>query len=305
MTGSPPLQPDPSAISGIAKAPFAFLPRPDRLFRGRADRFAVLAEGSRLQPYLRFLEAIARAQDAVVAETPEPEALPPSQVEQARAGAMPPMDRAALPFHPDMKPVLRLFLDKAEAIGKPAPAATALSALRGMGDEDLSERLTDAVSQETEPERAAELLYLSAATQILAARLAAPLDASRLVPVRAGLCPVCGARPLASFVVGVPGAEGVRYAVCSFCATHWNEVRVKCLACGSTQGIGYRSVEAEDAVIKAEICDTCHSWVKILYADRNPSLEPVADDVASLGLDLLMRDTDYRRAGFDPFLLGY
>ena len=34
-------------------------------------------------------------------------------------------------------------------------------------------------------------------------------------------------------------------------------------------------------------------------------IDPVADDVASLGLDLLMQDTEYRRAGFDPFLIGY
>jgi FdhE protein len=57
--------------------------------------------------------------------------------------------------------------------------------------------------------------------------------------------------------------------------------------------------------VKAECCDTCRSWVKILYQNKNPSLEAVADDVASLGLDLLMRDTEYRRAGFDPFLIGY
>ena len=58
-------------------------------------------------------------------------------------------------------------------------------------------------------------------------------------------------------------------------------------------------------MIKAECCDECRSWVKIFYANRNMALEPVADDVASLGLDLLMRETEYRRAGFDPFLIGY
>ena len=81
-------------------------------------------------------------------------------------------------------------------------------------------------------------------------------------------------------------------------------MRITCLACGSTKGIGYRSPE-EDDTVKAEVCDSCRSWVKILYQNRNPALEPVADDVASLGLDLLMQDTEYRRAGFDPFLLGY
>ncbi len=87
----------------------------------------------------------------------------------------------------------------------------------------------------------------------------------------------------------------------------WNEVRVKCLACGSTKGIGYRAVETrdEEATVKAEVCDPCNSWMKILYQNKNPSLDVVADDVASLGLDLLMKDTEYKRAGFDPFLMGY
>jgi FdhE protein len=108
-------------------------------------------------------------------------------------------------------------------------------------------------------------------------------------------------------VIGVHGAEGARYAVCSCCSTRWNEVRVKCIACGSTKGIGYRAVETgdEEATVKAEVCDSCHSWTKILYQNKNPSLEMIADDVVSLGLDLLMKDTEYRRAGFDPFLIGY
>jgi FdhE protein len=108
-------------------------------------------------------------------------------------------------------------------------------------------------------------------------------------------------------ITSVEAMEGVRYASCSCCATSWNEVRVKCLACGSTKGIGYRAVESgvDEATIKAEVCDSCFSWTKILYQNKNPSLEAVADDVGSLGLDLLMKDTDYHRAGFYPYLAGY
>jgi FdhE protein len=45
--------------------------------------------------------------------------------------------------------------------------------------------------------------------------------------------------------------------------------------------------------------------VKILHQHKNPQLEPVADDVASLGLDILLRETGYRRGAVNPFLLGY
>lgn len=123
--------------------------------------------------------------------------------------------------------------------------------------------------------------------------------------IRTGTCPACGGRPVASMVTENIGAEGARYCACATCQTLWNEVRVKCTCCGSTKGITYRAVETEDATIKAECCRECGQWVKILYQNKNPTLEVVADDVASLGLDLMMRDTEWRRGGFDPFLAGF
>ena len=105
--------------------------------------------------------------------------------------------------------------------------------------------------------------------------------------------------------MGAAGLESTRYAACGCCATRWNEVRVTCLGCGSTGAISYRSVETAEATVKAELCGDCRSWLKILYQDKNPGLDPVADDVGSLGLDMLMKDTDYRRAGFNPFIAGY
>ena len=103
-------------------------------------------------------------------------------------------------------------------------------------------------------------LYVAAGVQVYAAAVAATLDPNALVPVATGICPACGGPPICSVVVGFQGTEGARYAICACCSTSWNEVRVKCLACGSTEGIGYREVgEDNAATIKAEVCDTCHS----------------------------------------------
>jgi FdhE protein len=44
----------------------------------------------------------------------------------------------------------------------------------------------------------------------------------------------------------------------------------------------------------------------VLYQDKDAAIEPLADDVASLGLDQLMSGGgEYRRAGVNPFLAGY
>jgi FdhE protein len=58
-------------------------------------------------------------------------------------------------------------------------------------------------------------------------------------------------------------------------------------------------------LVKAETCGSCRGYVKILHQHKDPALDPVADDVASLGLDVLLRETGYRRGAVNPFLLGY
>ncbi|UFN47763.1 formate dehydrogenase accessory protein FdhE [Roseomonas sp. OT10] len=304
MSGFQNIQPDPSMIGRLAQPPYALLPDPAALFRLRAERFARLAQSGDLAPYLTLLGQLCAIQSALAAELPAVDPLPAAQVERARENAMPPIDRAALLRDPLLRETVTRFLDAAAAIPMPAPAAAALDALRHAAPAELDGALADVLSDAVPFEALPQYLFLAAAVQIHAARLAATLEAGGLVRIGHGVCPACGGPPVASLVVAHQGAEGARYAACSCCGTHWNEVRITCLACGSTKGIGYRSPE-EDDTVKAEVCDSCRSWVKILYQNRNAALEAVADDVASLGLDLLMRETEYSRAGFDPFLLGY
>jgi formate dehydrogenase maturation protein FdhE len=45
--------------------------------------------------------------------------------------------------------------------------------------------------------------------------------------------------------------------------------------------------------------------IESYHQQTNPPLGPVADDVASLGLDLLVRKSGIRRGSFNPYLLGY
>ena len=129
----------------------------------------------------------------------------------------------------------------------------------------------------------AEHVYVAAALQVHFARLAARLDADALVPVGDGACPGCGGPPVASMVVGWRGAHGSRFCACALCGTPWNYVRIKCVLCGSTKGIGYQGIEGERARVKAETCDDCRAYVKVLHQNKDTRLEPFADDVASLG----------------------
>ncbi|SES72709.1 formate dehydrogenase accessory protein FdhE [Paracoccus homiensis] len=298
--------PDPGAIGGVPKPPLAILPDPDSLFARRANRFGFLAEHDpRLGPYLAFLADLTALQARLIDELPEPDPITRDRIELARASRMPPIDRDLQATDEVLHETLTVLCHEALSLEMPEPAKLALQAVVSADLADRHWLLENLLSDRIPEDSAAPHLFAAAAVQVHMARLASMLDAEALVPIRTGICPACGGRPVTSQITATQGIENLRYATCACCATRWNEVRVKCLSCASTKGISYRSVETEKATVKAEVCSECDSWVKVLYLVDNHSLDPVADDVASLGLDLMMKDTGFSRAGLNAYLAGY
>jgi FdhE protein len=295
---------DPSMVGGVTAAPFAHLPKPASIFARRATRFDTLAAGSELGPYLRFLGDLARAQQTVQAALPSPVALDRAALERAKEFGMPPLDRDAIRTDPSTVQVLRALLDEAAKIEMPPPAAAALARVRDGDDALIDQMLRDVLADAIPADALAEHAFVAAAMQVQFARLAALLDVKLLDIVHPGTCPACGGAPVASMVVGWIGAESSRYCACSLCATLWHHVRVKCVLCDSNEAVTYREIEGGSGTIKAECCGTCHGYVKILEERKDTAMDPVADDVGSLGLDVLLRETDFRRGSFNPFLLG-
>ena len=292
-------------IGEVASPAFVHLPDPPALFAVRAARFRQLSKSSDLKPYLLFLGDLAAAQQAILPDLPAP--VPPSEAQRQRARehAMPPLDRAG--FVPDaaFAATLEALLQRAAAIDMPQAAAEALQHLRTAEPVELDAMAHAVLQHAIAMERLAEHSFLAAALQVHFARLAALLDAQTLVPVGDALCPVCGGPPAASMVVGWRGAHGTRYCGCGLCGTLWNYVRIKCTLCASTKGIAYQELEGGPGTVKAETCSECRGYVKILQQQKDPQVDVIADDVASLGLDLLVREAGFRRGAVNPFLIGY
>ena len=296
---------DPTQIGDVATPVFARLPDPALLFRTRGERFTTLARGHDLKPYLLFLAGLSDAQHRVQEGLPNAEPPEAESRSRAREFGMPPLDRGRFTADPVLEATLGGLLALAGAIEMPPTAAEALARVRDASDL-LSDTMIRSVLDVSIPvEALAEHAFVAAALQVHFARLAARLDAAALVPVGDGVCPVCGSPPTATMIVGWLGAHGARYCGCSLCGTLWNYVRVKCVLCASTKGIAYKEVEGSAGTVKAETCTSCRGYVKIMQQHKDPAVEIVADDVASLALDLLMRDTDFRRGGVNAFLLGY
>ena len=151
----------------------------------------------------------------------------------------------------------------------------------------------------------AQRVLVLAGLQVHFARLAAALDAATLKPVANGACPACGSPPMASAIVGWPKAYNTRYCTCGLCGTMWNVIRATCVLCGATDGVSFRGIEGQAETVKAETCDSCRSYLKVVYQVSDRALEPLCDDVASAGLDMLLAEEGWKRGGQNPFLLGY
>jgi len=96
---------------------------------------------------------------------------------------------------------------------------------------------------------------------------------------------------------------GTRYLHCSLCATAWNHVRAVCIHCGGSRGMALKGIEGDSGAVKAETCDDCRTYVKTLYQARDTKVDPVADDLATLTLDLLVAEAGWARHAPNPLLL--
>lgn len=299
------LKPDPSIIGTISKPPFVQLPDPARVLGKRAERLRELAPGHQLEGYLRFLADLTDVQLRILPQLPEPDMPVAETLARAKEHAMPPLDRNG--FKPDaaFDAVLERLLSASTALEMPTPARDALGRLKEADAEARGAMIANVLADSIPVEALAEHVFMAAALQVHFARLGQRLDKDALVPVGDGACPCCGAPPVASVIVAWPGAVGSRFCSCSLCGTLWNYVRARCAVCGSTDKISFQQIDGSDGNIKSENCEVCHSYVKVLYQDKDPRLDPVADDVASLGLDLLVREAGFRRGAINPFLIGY
>ena len=290
-----------AAVGQVAEPPFVRLPDPSTLFAARSARLTVLAEGHALAPYLLFLSRLTAVQDAAQRALPPYDAAFSAGPVSYDAG--PPLSGALIREGDDFLATLEWLVEHAASVEAPEAAEQALARLAAMPGETRLD-LAVAVREAAYPAaQLGECLYVAAALQVFLSRLAAVLDAGRLRSAGDGVCPACGSAPVASAIVGWANADRARYCCCSLCQTMWNHTRIRCTACGSTEGISYLQIEGQSPNVAVEACSTCSTYIKHLQQNKVRALDPVADDIASFGLDLLVRDKGFRRATPNPLMV--
>jgi FdhE protein len=279
------------------------LPERATTFSTRAARMRKLADSNPIGGYVRLMASLADAQQKLLtsfeAKSPSEEA-----IKHAQEHSMPLVPALASDRDPAWQDILHRLLDKIEASGAVTPAlAKVLDGLREKTKPDLDSQADAILSQRYSEIEPATAPFIMAALQVVWADLASRLDQRDIPYIDApGLCPVCGSLPVASIVRVGGQYQGYRYLQCGLCATEWHMVRTKCSNCDSTKGIAYHGIEGSNEALKAESCDECHTYRKIGYQEKDYDIEPLADDLASLTLDLLMNEAGYQRSAPNPLL---
>ncbi|WP_198294751.1 formate dehydrogenase accessory protein FdhE [Burkholderia ubonensis] len=296
---------EPNEISALdhSAIPRFRLPERATVFSARAARLRQLADLNPISGYLRLMAVVADAQHAVLQDFA---AQMPSQdaIARAQQHSMPLVPALGGERDPQWRAVLYELLDRVEGAGLVnPPLAKLLDRLRLMAPAELDAQADAILALRFAEVDPATAPFLMAALQVVWTDLASrtqPADVPFLD--QPGLCPVCGTHPVAS-VVRVGGQyEGYRFLQCGLCTTEWHMVRTKCSHCDSTKGIAYHGIEGGSEAVKAESCDECKTYRKIGYQNKDYDFEPLADDLASLTLDLLMNEAGYQRSSPNPLL---
>ncbi|MEN1956654.1 formate dehydrogenase accessory protein FdhE [Luteimonas changyuni] len=281
------------------------MPQRAGFFSDRAARLRSLAETSAVGDYLRLMASLAEAQHRALKGFTPP-APDPDAVALAKTHDMPPLPATSLARGAEWRVLLALLLDDVGGhADTPAQAVEACTALRRTLESTPQrvEEMADALlAGRVEGADVAPAPFVMAALQVYWTAMAVGFEESQLPVGSFGLCPCCGTPPVAS-VIRVGGAhDGYRYLCCPLCSCEWHLERVKCSHCTSTKGIAYHFIEDGPEAIRAESCDACKSYRKIFHQNKDLYVEPVADDLGSLALDMLMGEEGYARRSGNPLL---
>jgi FdhE protein len=247
---------------------------------------------------------VSRAQHAAATSLTLAVPLAQTDLEQAVENRKPPLAPTEQ-LDPAWRDGLAIMLDSLDHNVTPDGSARAIDELRRNDASAIEAIAHDFLCETIDSREAVAAFYVAAALQVYFTLMAGSLRAKvlRLLPER-GLCPCCGSTPVSGIITASGKTPGTRYLYCSLCSTAWNHVRAVCITCASTGALSLRGIEGDSGAVKAEVCDDCHTYAKMLYQSKDLKVDPFADDLASLGLDMMVSDAGWARHAPNPLLLA-
>lgn len=285
----------------VGEIRFLFLPGRD-LFARRAERLRYLSKGHALGDYLAFLALLADAQHEALSRFPTLPVPDPKEQALCREHGMPLLGTQTWTRNRAWQEGLAMILRKMEEAALPKAALETVAGLIHSAEtalEELADRILRGELADVSPQ---ELPFVAAALQVYWVYMASALGEDSFGRLeQGGVCPVCGSYPISGTVRSGGAEQGLRYLCCSLCASQWHVVRLKCSSCEATHGINHYIQEGSNGAVKAESCDDCNTYLKLLYMEKDRQMEAMADDLATLALDMLMDKEGMSRCGPNLF----
>lgn len=326
------MSPEEIVASGAANPPPLLWPDGRTLFADRQMRLRQLAQGHAMAGYLDFMANLAGAQHAALQGMGEVALPEPDAFARAAQLGLAPLDAGDWPRAAAWRDALRAMVGDLRRSAPGAGVHAALDALTASSDDELELQAECLLTGVMSGLNLATAPVIAGALQVywthLVASVRSRVDLSGAAaaatdglpgPFRVladtTLCPCCGSRPTASVTRSAGGAFGQRYLHCSLCSLQWHLDGIRCAHCLATEHLLYQSLEVADAseevaaaraaraAVQAETCGDCGHYLKIMHRDRNPLVDPVADDLATVTLDLLVSEGGRLRHGVNLMLL--
>ncbi|MGL4269226.1 MAG: formate dehydrogenase accessory protein FdhE [Plesiomonas sp.] len=294
--------------STVGQIPPLLFSAPAHLYHRRAERLSALADQHPFGDYLRFAARLARAQHHAQHDHPLPES-ERQQLAQAfsTAHSQPdyrPLGQHGSPISRHWQPLLQAII--AELLPQAdEPVRSVLENLAKTSAGELDTLAAALLAYDFNLVGSDKAPFIWAALGVYRAQCAAALSGLGQAQADYGEarqhCPVCGCVPVCG-VVHLGTQAGLRYLHCALCESEWHVVRVKCSNCEQTGKLDYWSLDSEHAAVKAESCGDCGSYIKLLYQEKDPQVDAVADDLASLFLDARLEDQGLLRSTLNPLV---
>lgn len=278
------------------QTPAVLFANPKNLYQRRAKRLRELAQNHPLSDYLLFAADIVESQLSTLEKNP----LPPQQFEQLND--IEPLNAKTFKRNSIWREYLTEILDEIKPKANEQVAAT-IEFLEKASSAELEEMANKLLAQEFNLVSSDKAVFIWAALSLYWLQAAQQIPHNSQVENAENLhhCPVCGSLPVTS-IVQIGTSQGLRYLHCNLCESEWNLVRAQCTNCNSHDKLEMWSLDEELALVRAETCGSCESYLKIMFQEKDPHVEPVADDLASIFLDIEMEEKGFARSGLNPFV---
>lgn len=283
------------------ETPLLVLPVAKDVFKERAARLAHLSDSSPLKDWLFFCSQLASAQSEAVDQITS-EVLDENVVKESLRHGVPPTSVTTWKAGSDWDEASEIFIKKlSEKELLPAVRAS-LDSFSAADAGDVKKQAEDFLRADEKNVRPEWAPFIGAILQMIWTKKVEPIKAhAGTYRGENSLCPVCGSHPVAS-VVRVGSRDSHRYLNCSLCSTEWYGARARCTNCDTPKEVSMLG-ETKESLIQGECCDDCQGYLKIMYQSRDPMMEVVADDLASIQADFALSNEGYQRTGRNMFFM--